>query len=139
MAICSEDDIECVSFCPEQVLGTPRPPIEYVWVPNEPPDVVEIETGRSVLGTLQDSVDRIAWDLMAQPLHGIICKSRSPSCALLDARYKTADLENSQLGPGLFILTMQERMPGIPIIDDLGLIDSVKRADFLHAVRSEQE
>ena len=130
------NDLEAVPFCPEQVMGVPRPPVQLHRTPTGQLQATQVEDGASVLPQLQPSIEAIRSALTKKPLHGIICKSRSPSCGLKDVNYNTPQQE---VGPGLFILAMQELLPGVPIIDENGVADSVQLAEFLRAVRNETE
>jgi uncharacterized protein YbbK (DUF523 family) len=130
------DDFETVPFCPEQVMGVPRPPFQLHRTPTGHLEAIRVEDGGSVLPQLRPSIETIQSALTEKPLHGIICKSRSPSCGLKDVNYNTA---HKEVGPGLFILAMQELLPGVPIIDENGVADSVQLAEFLRAVRNQTE
>ncbi|HOW50879.1 MAG TPA: DUF523 domain-containing protein [bacterium] len=119
--------------CPEMAigLGVPRDPIRLVR-DNAHCRMVQTATGRD----LTAAMERFCGDLLSalDPGHvdGFILKSRSPSCALFDAKIYADDGQTPvDRGPGLFGAAVLRRFPGHPAADEVALADPEKRRDFL--------
>ena len=127
--------VEFVGFCPEAILGVPRSPIHLTLSPSGDMDVARVDNGQSVSRKLRSSIDDVLADLQSSNIRGVICKSRSPSCALRDADYNTPGKE----GPGLLIQAIRKAFPQVPIIDENDVDDPDKLREFLNLLSMDQK
>jgi uncharacterized protein YbbK (DUF523 family) len=132
--------------CPEAAigLGIPRPPIQLVQVDNSNVgDSNVIARGRAdptlqpgpALRHFGDTLGRVH----AQSWCGFICQSRSPSCGYGSTPIYQADTETTRLGNGLFIDSLQQAMPWLPILEDTELENPARVVQFLQRCRLVQQ
>lgn len=118
---------ELIAFCPETAigLGTPRPPLH----------LVAHADGVRALGVNNPTVDvtdelrAYAQDCTPQyaQLSGFVFKSRSPSCALVDAPVAG---RNGDTHAGIFAGTLSAIAPLVPTVDETQCADAQVRAHF---------
>ena len=124
-----------VPLCPEIAigLGVPRPAIMLRGDPHTPRaigrnipsiDVTDalINYGKEIAATLGD-------------ISGIILKSRSPSCGIESTEITQSD-GSTQMGDGLFALTLKQCVPDLPLIDEVTLATPEGRRHYLARVHS---
>jgi uncharacterized protein YbbK (DUF523 family)/uncharacterized protein YbgA (DUF1722 family) len=121
---------EFVSFCPEHLaFGTPRPSIRLV--KSDSIHVVSNKTGDdltdSLIQTSQDELEK----LEAQPLCGIIFKSKSPSCGMKSAKLYLENGMAEGKGDGIFAQMCRERYPLLPMEEEGRLEDAWLRENFV--------
>ncbi|MDD4730693.1 MAG: DUF523 domain-containing protein [Desulfovibrio sp.] len=129
--------VEFVPLCPEVECGMP--------VPREPAEVggsvlnpafVCVHSGRNLTTQLMEWIlPRL--DLFdCEPVHGMVLKSNSPSCACVTPKpiYRP---EGGGAGwsLGLFARAFHERFPDVPMADELLLRHPGNRNAFLERVR----
>jgi uncharacterized protein YbbK (DUF523 family) len=124
--------VEFLPVCPEVGigLGVPRDPIRLV-ISKDAVRLVQPSTGRDLTGEME----RFAHELLDKtgPIHAVVLKARSPSCALNDAdRYGSTATETPvSRGPGLFALALRGRLRGVPAENERRLMDRTTRLRFL--------
>jgi uncharacterized protein YbgA (DUF1722 family)/uncharacterized protein YbbK (DUF523 family) len=127
-----EPHVEFRPICPELEigLGVPRDPVRLIRSPGGA-RMVQPSTGRD-LTTL---MDRFSGDYLGSvgEVDGFILKSRSPSCAIRNAKrfHSEADEAGHDSGPGLFTAQVLERFPHAAIEDEGRLNDLRLRDHFL--------
>jgi uncharacterized protein YbbK (DUF523 family)/uncharacterized protein YbgA (DUF1722 family) len=111
-------------------LGIPRKQIRVVMSGNGP-RLVEPETGMD----RTDEVSRFSAKFVAglDNIDGLILKSRSPSCAVKDAKLylRVTDVAEVGRGAGLFARMAMAAFPGAAVEDEARLGDPSVREDFL--------
>ncbi|MFQ6613276.1 MAG: DUF523 and DUF1722 domain-containing protein, partial [Fidelibacterota bacterium] len=127
--------VDFITVCPEVDLGLP--------VPRDPIRIVK--QGNS-LRLFQPSSGRDFTEPMnlftrnffsgSPSLDGAVFKSRSPSCAIRDAKYFRArdDVHPVRRGPGLFARAILNRSPRLPVMDEEKLLTPRAQDRFLTAV-----
>lgn len=122
---------DLVALCPEMGvgLGTPRPPIHLVSLAGD-------VRARGVTDPTLDVTDALRVYARASAVHypdlnGYVFKSRSPSCALVDAPVSGATAGRRA---GVYALAFQDAAPSLPMIDEVGLADTAMRAHFIERV-----
>jgi uncharacterized protein YbgA (DUF1722 family)/uncharacterized protein YbbK (DUF523 family) len=120
-----------ISFCPEHLaFGTPRDSIRLV----NHPDGIFVEnnkTHQNVTDELEKFSIQELHKISAQPLSGIILKSKSPSCGLGSAiLYRTNGYSETK-GDGLFAKLCKESFPLLPIEEEGRLQDPWLRENFI--------
>jgi uncharacterized protein YbbK (DUF523 family) len=115
-------------ICPELEigLGVPRDPVNLVRAGGEV-RMVQPSTGRDLTAAMRSFSDRFLDSLEA--VDGFILKSRSPSCAVRDAR-----ISDEGKGAGLFANRVLERFPQTAVEDEARLQDEAVRRAFLDKV-----
>jgi uncharacterized protein YbbK (DUF523 family) len=123
--------VELRPICPELEigLGVPRDPVELVRAGGDI-RMIQPSTGRDLTVAMRSFSDRFLDSLEA--VDGFILKSRSPSCAVGDA--KIAGPAGEDRGPGLFAARVLERFPRVPVEDEAQLLDESARRGFLRRV-----
>lgn len=120
-----------VSFCPEHLaFGSPRDSLRLVRQ-SESLMVQSNKTGADVTAMLDQACNTELQKLLAQPLTGIILKSKSPSCALGSAK---AYLDNGMAEgktDGLFAALAKAHFPLLPIEEEGRLEDAWLRENFV--------
>jgi uncharacterized protein YbbK (DUF523 family) len=126
-----EPFVDLHPICPELEigLGVPRDPVNLVRAGGDV-RMVQPSTGRDLTAAMRSFSDRYVDSLDA--VDGFILKSRSPSCAVGDA--KISSPEDGDRGPGLFAARILERFPHAPVEDESRLLDEGVRRDFLDRV-----
>ncbi len=96
--------------------------------------MIQTGTGRDLTNAMEQFCDRFFGALDPASVDGFMLKSRSPSCALTDAKIYAAVVAETPIGtgPGLFGATLLRRFPAIPAFDENDLADPEKRNRFLH-------
>jgi uncharacterized protein YbbK (DUF523 family) len=127
-----------VSFkpiCPELEigLGVPRDPIEIVERDGRR-KLVQPSTGHDLTASMRSFSDRYLSGV--GEVDGFILKSRSPSCAVSDARIHCSETSAraSAWGPGMFAERVLERFPLAAVEDEARLADAPVREHFLTRV-----
>jgi uncharacterized protein YbgA (DUF1722 family)/uncharacterized protein YbbK (DUF523 family) len=127
-----EPHIEMRPICPELEigLGVPRDPVRLVRSAGGP-RMVQPATRRDLTGSM-DAFSRSFLDRAGDP-DGFILKSRSPSCAVRNAKLFHSDAEAAghDRGPGLFTARVLERFPHAAVEDEGRLRDLRLRDHFL--------
>jgi uncharacterized protein YbbK (DUF523 family) len=131
---------ELVPVCPEVGigLGVPRAPIQLFEIDGMTRLADRDDPDRDHSAAMRDFA-RDWWSSHASP-RGMVCKSRSPSCALRDA--PCFDIQGRPLaqdaarwlGRGFFITSLCQWAPALPVIDEISLRDARLRARFLGRV-----
>lgn len=126
--------VEYRGHCPEVGigLGVPRPPIRLVLG----------EKGTRVLGVADASMDvtgplrQFALDLLPQlaQTSGYVFKSRSPSCGLQGVEQVDSQGHAVEPGTGAVAAVISEQLPGLPLEEELGLQDPLRREHFVARV-----
>ena len=117
--------VELRPICPELEigLGVPRDPV-VLERHRDGVHMVQPSTGRDLTRAMNDFSKRFLDSL--DEVDGFILKSRSPSCAIREP------------GPGLFMglfaAYVLERLPEVPIEDEVALQDAELRERFLASV-----
>lgn len=122
-----------MTVCPEMDigLGVPRDPIR-IRHDGKKHILVQPATGRDLTAEMAQFCDEFLRTLDPDRLDGFILKSRSPSCALTDAKiYGDAGDFPTGTGPGFFGATVLRRFPRHAVIDEEQLADPEKRRDFM--------
>ncbi len=122
-----------IPVCPEEEigLGTPREPIRLIAAGTGRLHLVQPATGRRLTQKMRGFSRKFLRALPAAD--GFILKSRSPSCALRDAR-RFADPEDPHSlgkGPGLFAEAVLQKYPGLAVEDEARLAGPARREHFL--------
>jgi len=124
--------VEFVPVCPELEigLGVPREPLRIVLV-GEGHRLVQPATGRDL--TEEMAAFAVSFLDSLEGVDGFILKSRSPSCAVRDAKvFPSLDAgEPSGMGAGIFARAVRARFPGLPMEDEAALEDPERKARFL--------
>jgi len=117
-------------ICPETAAGLPSP---------RPP--INLRAGKRITAVMEADGGVEMTDLLTQACHGaveacagvcgFVLKSKSPSCAISDARIIGRKIESR--GPGLFLRVMTEQRTA-PMIDEKGLANADSRHNYLERV-----
>lgn len=124
--------VDFLPVCPEvgAGLGIPRRQIRVV-MSGHGPRLVETETGMD----RTDGVSRFSARFIAglDNVDGLILKSRSPSCAVKDAKLyrRVTDVADVGRGAGLFARMARAAFPGAVVEEEARLGDPSVREDFL--------
>jgi uncharacterized protein YbgA (DUF1722 family)/uncharacterized protein YbbK (DUF523 family) len=126
------DHVDFVDVCPELEagLGVPRSPIRLCLQDNKI-EVWQPAESRSVTDDLQKAASRLAQDIRDHD--GAILKTKSPSCALQDAKiYNGIDHPQFlQRGSGIFGALVLERLGHKAVEDEQRLTNRILREHFL--------
>ena len=127
-----EPHMELRPICPELEigLGVPRDPVRLVRS-SRGPRMVQPSTGRDLTRPMQSfSRDYLGG---VQDADGFILKSRSPSCAVRNAKLFHSEAKDAghDSGPGLFAARVLERFPHAAVEDEGRLNDLRLRDHFL--------
>ncbi len=120
-------------ICPEMEigLGVPRDSIRIRCDAGKHL-LVQPATGRDLTADMKRFCDEFLRTLDPAQVDGFILKSRSPSCALTDAKvYDDGGDSTIGTGPGLFGAAVLHRFPRHAVIDEEQLADPEKRRDFM--------
>jgi uncharacterized protein YbbK (DUF523 family) len=130
-----EPHVHFLPICPELEigLGVPRDPIRIV-AGGGGDRLVQPSTGLDLTDRMRRFADRYLSRLDA--VDGFILKSRSPSCAVTDARlHLNEDTgESTGMRPGMFAEHVLARFPRAAVEDEARLGDPGARHDFLSRV-----
>jgi uncharacterized protein YbgA (DUF1722 family)/uncharacterized protein YbbK (DUF523 family) len=123
---------ELVTVCPEVAigLGTPRDPIRIVRG-DDGDRLVQPKSGRDVTRPMEEFSAEFLSGLST--VEGFVLKSRSPSCAISDAKIHSAkpDAPPKGKGPGLFGREVLRRFPDAAVEDEGRLTNYLIREHFL--------
>jgi uncharacterized protein YbbK (DUF523 family) len=129
-----EPHVSFVPICPELEigLGVPRDPIRIVG--RDGGRLVQPSSGRDLTDRMRQFAEGYLASLDA--VDGFILKSRSPSCAVGDARVHPDEHTDDATGtrPGMFAEQVLARFPDAAIEDEAGLADRDRRDRFLTRV-----
>ncbi len=129
--------VELVPVCPEVEigLGVPRPPIHVV------------ENGRQLkaIGVEDPALDvterlnrfGASTAKRLKTIDGYIFKARSPSCGVKSTPISTKQGKNRK-GAGLFAAQIMERLPLLPIVEELGLETKDQQINFIQRLEAHQ-
>ncbi|SKA79871.1 Uncharacterized conserved protein YbbK, DUF523 family [Paucidesulfovibrio gracilis DSM 16080] len=127
-----------VPLCPEVECGMsiPREPAEIggsVFCPT----FVGLRTGRNYTVQLMEWVLPRIERFVREPVHGMVLKSNSPSCACVTPKpiWHPENTPGMGWSLGLFARAFQERFPRIPMADEVVLQHPGNRNIFLERVR----
>jgi uncharacterized protein YbbK (DUF523 family) len=127
-----EPYVDFVPICPELEigLGVPRDPVRLVRRAGAA-HMVQPSTCRDVTAEMESFSNDFLTNVGA--VDAFILKSRSPSCAVRDAKVFHADDDGAAFdrGPGLFAARVLERFPHAAVEDEAGMNDSGRRDRFL--------
>jgi len=122
---------EFVPFCPEHLaFGTPRPSVRLV-KGSESIRVISNKSEKDLTDALEQTSLYELTKLEAQPLCGIIFKSKSPSCGMKSAKLY---LDNGMVEgkeDGIFARICRERYPLLPMEEEGRLEDAWLRENFV--------
>lgn len=124
-------NFEVIGFCPELEigLGVPRNPIVLV-KRGKKIFAIDRENGVDFTERLL-SVSR-AFCEKNRKIHGFILKSKSPSCAISDARILvSSNGPYESQGMGVFAREAKRRFPFIPVIDENGFREKDHKFRFM--------
>lgn len=121
-----------VPVCPEVAigLGVPRPPIELHGDTRAPRARIQGDAARDITAALS-AYGALTANALAD-IAGYVFKSRSPSCALTDARVSTPD--GAAVGRGVFAQAFTEKLPDLPCEDEARLRDPGVREGFVEQI-----
>ncbi len=127
-------EFRLLPICPESDagLGVPRPPIELVGPRGALRALGRDDSALDVTATLRGFAEEKISQL--QDISGFIGKSRSPSCGLETTPLLDLHRERYADGSGIFVQLLQQHYPRLPLEDELGIADPVRRADFIRRV-----
>lgn len=122
-----------VNICPEVGigLGVPRKPIRLLKYRNTF-KVIQEGTGLDLTKKLEKFSVKFV-KKYKKKVHGVILKSRSPSCAVGDAKYYVNDKVSGKTY-GIFAKVVKNRLSCVPIIDEEKLKNKKLFAKFLTKV-----
>lgn len=134
--ICEQlaQDFELIPVCPEADAGLaiPRPPVQLVGDPKRP-RALGVENGSlDVTVVLESFANKRVAELAG--ICGFICKARSPSCGFGTTPIHDPAGEISAMASGIFIRTLRQRYPLLPLIDEEGIENLELRQQFLRRV-----
>lgn len=127
---------ELVPVCPEKESGMPVPR-EAMRLVGDPaaPRLVTIASGLDLTASMVTFCQTKLEDLVCAGLCGFIVKSKSPSCGLHDLAIFSVSGETLPVaGRGLFAAVLLERLPRLPVVDEVDLYDTERRKAFLQQV-----
>ncbi len=121
-----------VPICPEVELGmpVPREPIELRWT-EEGLRLLGRESGRDWTDSMGDFARRRIGQLIAEGVGGFVLKSKSPSCGVEDVATVQRDGTVTASGTGRFADILRTTWPDLPIENETGIADPVRRQAFL--------
>ena len=127
-----EPHVEWVRVCPEVELGlgVPREPVKLVSAP-EGPRMIGVQSGIDHTGAMQEYARRRVNELARADLSGYVFKAKSPSCGLHGVSVFDDSGSASTSGTGLFAAELRQRLPELPVEDEIRLADPAVREAFL--------
>lgn len=125
--------MEWISVCPEVDigLGTPRPPIQLERDGEKGIRLVMPETGEDLTDRMaRYAIERV--DILREKrISGYVLKSKSPSCGMEGVLVYDGNGEASAAGTGMFAAVLKERMPHLPVEDEVRLEEADVRENFI--------
>ena len=127
--------VQWVPVCPEVEvgMGTPREPVNLVRSGDEL-RMVTVRTGRDYTEAMNRWADARIGQLIREDLCGYVLKSDSPSCGIERVKVHGPEGVPARTGRGLFAQALMNRMPWLPVEDEVRLRDPQLREDFLERV-----
>ena len=124
--------VTLVALCPELEagMGVPRPPIQ-LHKSGAKLQLIRIHDRTDMTAAMQATAARLQSVLAS--VHGLVLKSRSPSCGLRDTPWFRDDGECGGTGPG-WLLRQLSLPPGLPVVDEQELSQPGAAEDFLRRV-----
>lgn len=135
-----QDCFQTVLVCPEVQSGmpTPRPPIDLVSADANTNEIMVLQrdSGTNHTKQLHNFCRQFLRELDFSQIHGAILKSRSPSCASVDAKLYDWDSKSliSTQESGLFTRALQIACPDLPVIDEKRISNRECFEKFLNKV-----
>ena len=129
-------DVDWVPVCPEveMGLGTPREPINLVWINGET-RLTTANTGRDLTDIMRRYARARVAALAREHLSGYVLKADSPSCGMTGVRVYSGDGAAAESnGRGLFAEALMIGLPDLPVEDDRRLKDPRVLDDFVARV-----
>lgn len=125
---------ELVGVCPEAEagLGVPRPPVMLVGDPIHPRALGVEDRGLDVTARLEAFAQD--WARRHDDIAGLLLKSRSPSCGISDVPVFDSAGQAQAHGPGIFARVLRQQYPSLPMEDEAGIEDPVRRQQFVERV-----
>jgi len=121
-----------ISVCPELEAGFGVPREAIMLMGNrQSPRMIGIETGKDKTAQLIRYAGRRIRKNDLNTISGFILKSRSPSCGIEKVMLFSTPNRFTRTGTGLFVSTLLDRYPYLPVIEEEGLDDAAKRDNFL--------
>ena len=126
---------DLVPVCPEAEvgMGTPRETIQLAGDPAAP-NLVGTESGRDWTREMGDWSKNRSRELAGEDLCGFVLKKNSPSCGLFRVPVIQEKGEPLAVGRGLFAAAFVRAHPLIPVVDEEGLSEAVRRENFLEKI-----
>jgi uncharacterized protein YbbK (DUF523 family) len=131
-------EADLVPICPEVESGmtVPREPAEIGGTPLCPTFHC-LDSGRDLTFQLMSWIWPRLVRFADEPVHGMVLKSNSPSCAaVVPKRVLKAGGGTAGRSLGLFARAFQEQFLWIPMADEIVLADPVRREEFMGRVRA---
>lgn len=133
-----ESIADLMGLCPEVECGMPIPrePAEIGGTPLSPAFIC-VHTGRNLTSLLMPWVRQRLELFAREPVHGMVLKSNSPSCAAVTP--KPVFLPNGNTAGrsfGLFARAFRQRFPWVPVADEVSLADPLVLEEFVERVRA---
>jgi len=120
-----------VPFCPEErAFGTPRPSVRLVAVDGDI-TVISNKDKTELTGPLKSVCDDELRRITAEPLCGIILKSKSPSCGMGSAKLYLDNGQCEGKRDGLFTAAFKQMHPDLPMEEEGRLQDPWLRENFV--------
>jgi uncharacterized protein YbbK (DUF523 family) len=127
--------VQWVPVCPEVEvgMGTPREPVN-LYRSGDELRMITVRTAHDYTEAMIRWAGARVAQLEREDLCGYVLKSDSPSCGMERVNVYGPDGVPARTGRGLFAQVLMERMPWLPIEDEVRLRDPRLRDDFLDRV-----
>ena len=124
--------VEWVRVCPEVELGlgVPREPVRLVAGPRGT-RMIAVQTHVDHTAAMEAYARRRVRELARAELSGYVLKAMSPSCGLHGVSVYDDTGAAFATGTGLFAAALRERLPELPVEDEMRLADAAVRDAFL--------
>ena len=129
-----ETEYNLISICPEMAvgMGVPRPPIHLVNDGNGI-QVVGVENpDKNMTLPLTDYGKKVTEE--HSDICGYILKKNSPSCGIKNVKVLNTNGEYERTGQGVYVRSILNHFPTLPIIDEEDLASEIKTNLFLNEV-----
>lgn len=125
---------DLVPFCPEVAigLGAPRPPIRLVSTGKGIRAVGIQDPSLDVTNKLKECAEGSAIEL--KTVSAYIFKKSSPSCGIAHVEVFGSGSAQAIEGVGIFAHTIMQRQPLLPIEEEDGVLDAMRRDNFIERV-----
>lgn len=129
---------DMVPFCPEEEAGmsVPREPVNIV-LSGAKRRLIGATSGENYTGNiLKLSCERVE-GFIKMGVRGLVVKSKSPSCALFSASEfdENGDIA-SQHAAGMFTRMVTDKLPLMPVVEEVELKSAERRDNFVLSVRA---